>query len=170
MSVEREGHAVSSRGDRSDFYLTSDWFRARHHVLKRDPICVECRVAPSTHCDHIKPRRLFPELALDESNLRGLCATCHNRRSARQYSNDGGGVGLDGEPLDPNHPWHAGEATRVTFTGTERAPASWQHGALRGDGAAKGRTAPASERGSSPSLTKEQADALPFALPPMRRQ
>jgi hypothetical protein len=154
---------MSTPEDRT-FYQSKAWFRARGQVLKRDPVCVECRAEKATHCDHIKSRRLFPELALDIGNLRGLCTTCHNSRSARQYS-DVGGVGLDGEPLDPNHPWHAGESTRVTFSGTDRAPPAWQHGALRGDGRVNGDRA----RGSVSTITTEESDALPFALPPMRR-
>lgn len=106
----------------------------RSRVLKRDPICLECASAQSSHVDHVKPRRLFPELALDEGNLRGLCAQCHNTRSARQYA-PSPAVGLNGEPLDPSHPWHAGEAARVVFRGRERAPQAWQLPVLRRAGA-----------------------------------
>lgn len=113
------------------FYLSAEWRKTRKRVLRRDVMCVECSERLSSHCDHIKPRRLFPELSLDESNLRGLCESCHNTRSARQYSATSGGIGENGEPLDPSHPWHAGEAARVSFKGTNRSPESWQVPTLR---------------------------------------
>lgn len=33
--------------------------------------------------DHIKELKDYPELALDESNLRTLCKDCHNKRHER---------------------------------------------------------------------------------------
>ena len=106
------------------FYLTPAWRRLRAEVLKRDLLCVLCNTNRATHADHIKPRRLFPQLELAASNIRGLCTSCHNSRSARQYSSYE--TGLNGEPIDPSHPWNAGEQTRVTFKGAQRAPLAWQ--------------------------------------------
>lgn len=121
----------SDRSRQTDpFYLSPEWRAARARVLRRDPVCLECASAQASHVDHIKPRRLFPELALEVTNLRGLCAACHNTRSARQYA-PSPAVGLNGEPLDPSHPWHAGEAARVVFRGRERAPQAWQLPVLR---------------------------------------
>lgn len=72
------------------FYHTSAWARVRRLALARDfYLCQECmrqveagkllrpRKADMVH--HIKPRRLYPELALTLSNLESLCNLCHER-------------------------------------------------------------------------------------------
>lgn len=55
--------------------------RWRKAVLRRDPICVDClaagRATPATDADHIDGNPF--NRALD--NGRGLCRTCHNRRT-----------------------------------------------------------------------------------------
>ena len=60
-------------------------------VLMRDPICVECKQAPSLHADHWPIARaelvragLNPN---DPRHGRGLCASCHASHTARS---DGG--------------------------------------------------------------------------------
>ena len=46
-------------------------------------LCVNClrygRRTPATVAHHIKPRSLYPELALDPANGAALCGRCHNR-------------------------------------------------------------------------------------------
>jgi hypothetical protein len=160
-ATKSEGQGAMSRDKKpSDayrkvdpFYLTAEWRKVRARVLKRDGICVECHVVPSSHCDHIKPRRLFPELELDETNLRGLCVSCHNTRSAQQYSPNAMGWDENGEPLDPTHPWHAGESARVVMRGRDRAPAGWQQPALR------------EAMGRAPSEEPAETDAPFFFVP-----
>jgi 5-methylcytosine-specific restriction endonuclease McrA len=76
-----------------DFYTSPMWRAVRSAVLMRDPICVICRdeqnrIVSSTVVDHIKERRDYPELALDMDNLRGLCASCHNRRTRQREHGD----------------------------------------------------------------------------------
>lgn len=39
--------------------------------------CNDCKRKPVMHIDHIKPWKEFPELRLDVSNGRVLCADCH---------------------------------------------------------------------------------------------
>jgi 5-methylcytosine-specific restriction protein A len=57
------------------------WRKLRAAVIARDPICVECRVNPSTDVDHILPRASGGTDAL--SNLQGLCHRCHSRKTAQ---------------------------------------------------------------------------------------
>lgn len=61
--------------------------RARSVVLDRDPICVLCHAAPSTVADHYpRDRRELVRLGLDPNDpscMRGLCAPCHGRETAR---------------------------------------------------------------------------------------
>jgi hypothetical protein len=68
----------------TDAFLESyEWRRVRMVVLKRDGArCACCGATPTDgvrmHVDHIKPRKLFPELALDPANLQVLCEVCNH--------------------------------------------------------------------------------------------
>lgn len=68
----------------SDVFLESyEWRRVRMVVLKKyGPVCQCCGATPQTgavmNVDHIKPRRLFPQLALDVDNLQVLCHECNH--------------------------------------------------------------------------------------------
>lgn len=75
--------------------LTAAYRRWRAAVLKRDRYqCVECGSENGyLHADHIKPFAVYPELRLEISNGRTLCAQCHRatdtwgrgvRRAARR--------------------------------------------------------------------------------------
>lgn len=68
----------------TDAFLESyEWRRVRMVVLKRDgAICACCGATRADgvvmNVDHIKPRRLFPSLALDPNNLQVLCGPCNH--------------------------------------------------------------------------------------------
>jgi len=59
----------------------------RTAVLDRDPICVVCDLAASTVADHHPhSRRDLIDMGLDPNDPqrgRGVCATCHNKSTAR---------------------------------------------------------------------------------------
>ena len=66
-----------------EFLKTYEWRRVRMEVLKKYGARCQCCGASSKdgvviHVDHIKPRRLFPELALDIANLQVLCEVCNH--------------------------------------------------------------------------------------------
>lgn len=67
----------------SDGFLQSKaWKRVRFQALKKHGMnCQACGASPSTgavlNVDHIKPRRLFPEIALSLDNLQVLCSDCN---------------------------------------------------------------------------------------------
>lgn len=93
--------------------LTSGHARTklRAAVLRRDPLCVRClaagRATVSTEADHIVP--VHKGGSNDLSNMQGLCADCHRRKTA----DDLGKVATEeyntaGEPTDPYHPWNQG--------------------------------------------------------------
>lgn len=73
----------SSRFVRGDNFLKSaEWRRLRYKVLvDRGARCECCGASANSgatiNVDHIKPRKLFPELALEESNLQILCGACN---------------------------------------------------------------------------------------------
>lgn len=68
----------------SDEFLQSyEWRRVRMEALKKyGPRCQCCGATPKDgvkmHVDHIKPRKVFPHLALDVSNLQILCEVCNH--------------------------------------------------------------------------------------------
>jgi hypothetical protein len=68
----------------SDKFLeTFEWRRARMKALKRyGARCQCCGASPMTgavmNVDHIKPRKLFPHLALSLDNLQVLCHDCNH--------------------------------------------------------------------------------------------
>lgn len=74
------------------FYLSQLWKNKRLEILKRDNYeCQWCKeegkVTSYSHTileiDHIKELEEYPELALENSNLRTLCKSCHNKRHER---------------------------------------------------------------------------------------
>jgi len=68
------------------FLATFEWRQLRMIVLKkRGPRCECCGAkAPDVqiHVDHVKPRRHYPELALEESNLQILCEVCNHGKGS----------------------------------------------------------------------------------------
>ena len=77
--AQRKAQAIQS----AEFLLSFEWRRLRMVVLtKRGSRCECCGATPKDgvrmNVDHIKPRLLFPELALVESNLQVLCEVCNH--------------------------------------------------------------------------------------------
>ena len=64
-------------------YNCAAWRKLRLQVLREYPICNNCKRLTSTVADHITPVRLGGEF-WDINNLQGLCASCHNSKSAKE--------------------------------------------------------------------------------------
>lgn len=70
----------------ADFYESREWLDLRYRVLQKSggscKLC-GCRATAGNpiQVDHIKPRSLYPELALVESNLQVLCRACNMGKS-----------------------------------------------------------------------------------------
>lgn len=67
----------------TEFLSTYEWRKVRMQALKKyGPKCMCCGATPATgavmNVDHIKPRKLFPSLALDVNNLQILCHDCNH--------------------------------------------------------------------------------------------
>jgi hypothetical protein len=65
-----------------DFLQSKAWKRLRYQALKlHGNKCQSCGASPSTgavlNVDHILPRRLFPESAMQIENLQILCSDCN---------------------------------------------------------------------------------------------
>lgn len=72
----------------SDFYSSWEWKKARYEALRiHGQRCQCCGWRPGDTeygylvVDHIKPRRKFPELALDVNNMQVLCNDCNMGKS-----------------------------------------------------------------------------------------
>ncbi len=82
-SITRRQVSYPSNVNTDAFLQSYEWRRVRMVVLKRDgATCACCGATPGTgavmNVDHIKPRRIFPQLALDPSNLQVLCNECNH--------------------------------------------------------------------------------------------
>lgn len=64
-------------------YNSTTWRNLRLFCLQSFPICNYCKRKPSTVADHITPARLGGDF-WDIENLQGLCASCHNSKSAKE--------------------------------------------------------------------------------------
>jgi 5-methylcytosine-specific restriction protein A len=80
--------------------------------IERDQVTIESR---STICDHIIP--LTEDGTDDRSNLAGMCATCHDEKTAAEAARALGraapaapiaarGIATSGRPTSPDHPWN----------------------------------------------------------------
>jgi 5-methylcytosine-specific restriction endonuclease McrA len=76
---------LKSINPNSDSFLSSyEWRRIRMEAIKKyGARCMCCGATPQDgvtviNVDHIKPRRLFPALALDVTNLQVLCNVCNH--------------------------------------------------------------------------------------------
>lgn len=88
---EAEGKTRSTRKSRTfvmtdAFLSTYEWRVLRMKALtKYGAVCQCCGASRATgavmNVDHIKPRRLFPHLALDLDNLQILCHECNHGKS-----------------------------------------------------------------------------------------
>lgn len=72
-----------TRAATDEFLSTYEWRRVRMQALtKYGARCQCCGATPGDgtkmNVDHIKPRKIFPELALDLSNLQVLCDACNH--------------------------------------------------------------------------------------------
>lgn len=94
------------------------WHKARRMYLASNPLCAECmrrgRVTAAAVVDHIVPHKNNPALFWQEDNWQSLCTKHHNKKTASEDGGFGnkpgnkslGACGIDGFPLNPNHPWN----------------------------------------------------------------
>jgi 5-methylcytosine-specific restriction protein A len=77
----------NARRDRSlrAFYDSAEWTALRLAYKALHPLCETClnegRESLTQQIDHLVPVREAPDRALDDTNLRALCVSCHSRRT-----------------------------------------------------------------------------------------
>lgn len=72
--------------ERKVFYESREWLDLRYRALKLyERRCMVCGLTPAEgaqiHVDHIKPRKDYPELELEITNLQILCRECNLGKS-----------------------------------------------------------------------------------------
>lgn len=77
--------AARLRGSGDSFLASAEWKELRRLMVeKHGAKCMCCGFVPKhpwqINVDHVKPRRFYPELALDEGNLQVLCARCNKAK------------------------------------------------------------------------------------------
>lgn len=93
--------------NRDGFLGSFEWRQLRMRAIKKyGPICMCCGASPATgaaiNVDHIKPRKLFPQLALDINNLQILCHDCnHGKGNWDRTDWRPAGAKQPGETCDP---------------------------------------------------------------------
>ncbi len=79
------------------FYDSAEWRQLRSAHLELHPECQDCAitgsVTPATQVDHVLLLRERPDLALEPSNLKSLCKSCHSSKTLtdRHHGATGGG-------------------------------------------------------------------------------
>jgi 5-methylcytosine-specific restriction endonuclease McrA len=78
-----EEACTSSAARSAEFLQSYEWRKLRMQALKKyGAKCMCCGATPATgavmNVDHIKPRKLFPSMALDINNLQILCHECNH--------------------------------------------------------------------------------------------
>lgn len=114
-------------------YNTRAWRLLRQAKLAIDPLCAPCNamgiITLANTVDHDHPVNdggdPFPCLA----DLTSMCPSCHGAKTARgseagaiRSSKARKGCDVDGNPLDPNHPWNVEKSLRAAVTGPTRVP------------------------------------------------
>jgi 5-methylcytosine-specific restriction enzyme A len=99
---------MSEQTQHQHLYNTRRWKNLRRHQRKIEPLCRFCKQrginTPGEHVDHIIPHNGDVNLFF-LGELQTLCADCHNRiKRMAELHGFRPDVGLDGWPVDPNHP------------------------------------------------------------------
>lgn len=86
--LEKELPIVQRRSRKPTFYDSDEWRDLRFRILKEQGrLCRCCKATNGPfHVDHIKPRSLFPDLALVADNLQVLCGPCNMGKSNKDQT------------------------------------------------------------------------------------
>ena len=84
--LPRKDSSARSKGD--NYYQSNRWksLRTLFFSIPENVLCFYCNLSGiirvATTGDHFRPRRLFPELQDDITNLRGACDHCDAKKRA----------------------------------------------------------------------------------------
>ncbi len=94
-------------------YDTVRWRKERAAHLRENPLCVMCaaqgRDTVATVVDHIVEHKGDYDLFWDPKNWQSLCPSCHSGiKRIQEHHGHSSAAGVDGMPIDHNHPWFDG--------------------------------------------------------------
>lgn len=73
--------------DDNKFYDSWQWTDLRFKTIKKyGAKCMLCSSTKNIQVDHIKPKSLYPDLALEPSNLQILCGPCNKGKSNKDIT------------------------------------------------------------------------------------
>ncbi|HSW62191.1 MAG TPA: HNH endonuclease signature motif containing protein [Dissulfurispiraceae bacterium] len=102
-------------------YDSVRWRKARIWWLNSHPLCVMClqqgRDTAATVIDHIIPHNDDYEKFWDSNNWQSLCASCHSGvKQMQELHGYSQAAGVDGQPIDKNHPWNRGRGGQNLYS------------------------------------------------------
>jgi 5-methylcytosine-specific restriction endonuclease McrA len=97
-------------GERSTFHGSYAWKKARRVArIAAGHQCARCGLILTgkgeLHVHHRKPVKRAPALELEPLNFMVVCSPCHNALEPRNGAPPRLGCNVNGDPLDPAHPW-----------------------------------------------------------------
>lgn len=103
----------------SSIYSTRRWRKLRAAKLNEQPLCEPCfkraKLVPATSVDHVVAIAAGGDPYPDLDGLMSMCVSCHStktnardnpHRFGKRWTAAFKGCGLDGKPLDPDHPMY----------------------------------------------------------------
>ena len=64
-----------------NFLMSKEWKELKKLAkIKYGIKCLKCGSTKNINIDHVKPRKFYPELALDINNLQPLCSWCNKNK------------------------------------------------------------------------------------------
>ena len=98
------------------------WKTLRAQVLAEEPLCRMCTarglVVPATDVDHINNNTGDYTDDNRREALQSLCHECHSRKTAAEMGKSvTWGCDVNGNPLDPDHPWNREQKSPATGAG-----------------------------------------------------
>ncbi|MEI6485476.1 MAG: HNH endonuclease [Sphingomonadales bacterium] len=99
-------------------YNTARWQRLRASHLRLSPLCIGCeavgRITVANTVDHVLPVSAGGPAFPGHDGLASYCPACHSAKTARGEEAGAAitrkprkGCDVNGNPLDPAHPWNA---------------------------------------------------------------
>ena len=73
--------AIVFKAQSKHFLSSKEWRDLRQQALKKyGENCKHCGSDKNINIDHVLPRKFYPELALEITNLQPLCALCNKKK------------------------------------------------------------------------------------------
>ena len=79
--------AIVFKAQSANFLNSKEWKNLKKEAAKKyGEICLKCGSNNCINFDHVKPRKYYPELALDINNIQPLCAKCNKNKGNHNFT------------------------------------------------------------------------------------